>query len=176
MSIESSSETARFPEMDQLASVAESMWHSAAAGPADLFPNFIVTHDGQRADFTLEGGPALHDRMSVLKSEEGVWCIEEQTQRPTLEDAGYGKIERITHAHTLVPGQPSMKLTIRGHLVEDGSLTDVECDDVKFTSPLNAAGCQRLVAGFRTIRGEDEPSLPARSPRRGWFKKLGFGR
>src|SRR5512133_957497 len=99
-----SGETGAIPVLSTLNGVVDTMWSSAINAQPDQYPGFTVTHDGIRASFMVQHTPTAYDRVSMYRSPDGVWTVEEQRQRPALETEGFGNFTRTTTISTLLPG------------------------------------------------------------------------
>jgi len=162
------------PELRDLNAAAGMLWASAQHATPDQYPGFEVAHDGVRATFTVRHSPTTHDSLSLFRDADGVWNIEEQWQRPTVETEGFGQFARVTTTHPLLPGERPT------HVVEQsGPHTQGEFTPQAITQPdqgLDVQSCQYLLGVLRTVRGETEPTGP-RFPRiHGWLAKIGLTR
>ena len=162
------------PELSDLNAAAGLLWASAENAAPNQYPGFEVTHDGTRAAFTMHHSPTTYDRLSLFRDADGVWTIEEQRQRPTVETEGLAQFSRVTTTHPLFPGEPSTRLQEQSGPHTGGEFTPQTITVAE--QGLDADGCQRLLGTLRAVRGEVEPASP-RMPRvRGWLTKLGLTR
>lgn len=162
------------PELHGLNAASGLLWASAEHAVPDQYPGFEVAHDGERASFTMHHSPTTYDRLSLFRDSDGVWNIEEQRQRPTVETEGLAQFSRITTTHPLLPGERSIRVQEQSGPHTAGEFTLQTATTAE--RGLDADGCQRLLGLLRTVRGEVEPVAP-RMPRvRGWLAKLGFAR
>lgn len=160
------------PELTELTAAASLMWISASTAAPNQYPGFRVEHDGERAAFTMHRSPTIYDRLSLFRDEDGVWTVEEQRQRPTVETEGFGQFVRSTSRQSLIPGERAQQ-TIEISGPATGGEFALEAVS-QAEQGLDVPECERLLGLLRTIRGEAE--LPTgRMPRvRGWLSKLGL--
>lgn len=160
------------PELHDLNAATGLLWASAQNASPNQYPGFEVTHDGERASFTMHHSPTTYDRLSLFRDADGVWNIEQQRQRPTVETEGFAQFSRVTTTQPLLPGEQSTRVE-----EQSGPHTAGEFTPQSVTASeqgLDADRCQHLLGLMRTVRGEVEPRTP-RFPRvRGWLAKVGL--
>jgi hypothetical protein len=163
------------PELHDLTAATGILWSAAASATPNQYPGFVVTHDGERAEFTMHHSPTTHDRVALYRDTDGVWCVEEQRQRPTTEDQGFGQFLRTTITNPLLPGAKPTRVVEQTNPASAGEFM-VE-SWAENPNGLNADGCKRLLDTLRVIRGEKlDPPTPevSRAPRlRGLLAKIG---
>ncbi len=173
MDFERFSEAVAIPELHDLSAAAGVLWASAAAAP-NQYPGLGVTHDGVRASFTLRHSPTTYDQLSMYRDDDGVWNVEEQRQRPTLETEGFGLLVRTTATQPLLPGERSTLVTEQSSHHMEGEFTPMSVTTSE--QGLDAQGCQRLLGLLRTVRGETELRVSRLQRLRGWLAKSGLAR
>lgn len=162
------------PELGDLNAACGLLWADATHPLPDQYAGFDVLHDGERASFTMQHSPTTYDRLSLFRDADGVWNIEQQRQRPTVETEGFGLFTRVTTTQPLLPGARAVRVAEQSapHTHDELTPQSVTTAD----EGLDAVGCQQLLELLRTVRGEEEARQP-RFPRvHGWLAKVGLVR
>ena len=167
-----------------LSLAARDLASAAANATPDQFPGLEVTctEDG-RAAFTWyhsKSSTARYNRLAVFHGSDGSLCIEEEVQRPSMEDEGLGHHVRITTTYPLSPSQLSMldgATTIKrmGKLYNDGTLfVEDKHRRTEFGQAVDEAMCQRLLARVQEVSNAQfaEQSPAPRHRWYGWFSRL----
>lgn len=160
------------PDLPDVIAAVELLWVSASTARPDNYPGFVVTHDGACATFRMYKSPTIYDSVALSRGEDGTWCVEKQTQRPTMEDQGFGQLVRTTTTQRLTRGAKATKLIEQTRPDTEGQFAP-QSFGVCAGEGLGEQGYQSYLDLFRSVRGEREHPH-ARSPHQGWMQWI-FG-
>lgn len=162
------------PELCELETTIDGLWQDAWQSP-ETFPDFEVTHDGERASFTNMHTPTIYGRLELFRN-HGVWVVVQQEQRPCYEHEGSGGFIRTTTTQVLRPNMSVSTLAEQIGPSRDGTTQILDCKlSEQLLSPEICSSLQRTLKRIRGMETE-HPKRRRRSGIRGWLAKLGLAR
>lgn len=114
------------PEQAGLAQVmvtADTLSREAARNPGQ-FNGFDVQVADDRVTFRYQQSPTIYNQLALVRDETVGLRVEQQTQRPSLEDVGFGMSVRETTTVQLLAGAQGSVIQEKGRLLNNGMLGD----------------------------------------------------